>query len=199
MSVVQIFVKIIHSFHQWAGQRSWYSNWLWAGQSGDRIPVGARFSAPVQTGPGAHPASCTMGTGSFLGFKSSWGVTMTPHPLLVPWSRKSRAIPLLLLWAVWPVQSQSACTRVHFTFNFTIPLACTECYDSLPFSEASSIPLCYIPFPSTFFHQLVFHPPSLHLAIYFLVYLSASLFPNSYIILFWEFIFFHFLYMPKPT
>ena len=30
---------------------------------------GARFSAPVQTGPGAHPASCTMGTGSFPGVK----------------------------------------------------------------------------------------------------------------------------------
>jgi hypothetical protein len=28
-----------------------------------------RFLAPVQTGPGAHPASCTMGTGSFLGVK----------------------------------------------------------------------------------------------------------------------------------
>jgi hypothetical protein len=27
--------------------------------------VGARFSAPVQTGPEAQPASCTMGTGSF--------------------------------------------------------------------------------------------------------------------------------------
>jgi len=26
--------------------------------------VGARFSAPVQTGPGAHPASYTVGTGS---------------------------------------------------------------------------------------------------------------------------------------
>jgi len=25
---------------------------------------GARFSAPVHSGPGAHPASCTMGTGS---------------------------------------------------------------------------------------------------------------------------------------
>ena len=25
---------------------------------------GARFSAPVQTGPGSHPASYTMGTGS---------------------------------------------------------------------------------------------------------------------------------------
>ena len=30
---------------------------------------GARFSAPVQTGPGAHPASCIMGTGSFPGVK----------------------------------------------------------------------------------------------------------------------------------
>jgi hypothetical protein len=36
-----------------------------AGRSGDRIPVGARFFAHVQTGPGAHPASSTMGTGSF--------------------------------------------------------------------------------------------------------------------------------------
>ena len=27
----------------------------------------ARFSAPVQTGPGAYPASYTMGTGSFPG------------------------------------------------------------------------------------------------------------------------------------
>ena len=30
---------------------------------------GARFSAPIQAGPGAHPASCTMGTGSFPGGK----------------------------------------------------------------------------------------------------------------------------------
>jgi hypothetical protein len=29
----------------------------------------ARFSAPVQTGPGTHPGSYTMGTGSFLGVK----------------------------------------------------------------------------------------------------------------------------------
>jgi hypothetical protein len=28
----------------------------------------------------------------------------------------SRTIPLLPLWAVRPVQSLSACTRVHFTF-----------------------------------------------------------------------------------
>jgi hypothetical protein len=43
------------------------------------------------------------------------GVTLTPHPLQVPWSRKCRAIPLLSLWAVRPVQNLSACTRVHFT------------------------------------------------------------------------------------
>jgi len=57
---------------------------LRAGRSGDRIPVGARFSAPVQTGPGSHPASCTMCTVSFPVVKSGRGVTLTPHPLLVP-------------------------------------------------------------------------------------------------------------------
>jgi len=60
------------------------SDWLRAGRYGDRILVEARFSAPVQTGPGAHPASCTMGTGSFPRVKSGRGVTLTPHPLLVP-------------------------------------------------------------------------------------------------------------------
>ena len=35
---------------------------------------GARFSAPVQIGPGSHPTSCTLGTGSFPGVKSSQGV-----------------------------------------------------------------------------------------------------------------------------
>ena len=40
------------------------SDSLRAGRSGNRIPVGARFSAPVQTGPGAHPASCAKGIGS---------------------------------------------------------------------------------------------------------------------------------------
>jgi hypothetical protein len=107
---------------QWAGWRSRYSNWLRAGRSRDRIPVGARFSAPVQTGPGAHPASCTMGIVSFPGVKSGRVVTLTPHPLLVPWSWKSRAVPLLPLWAVRPVQSLSACTRVYCTFTYCLQL-----------------------------------------------------------------------------
>jgi len=50
-------------------KRSRYSDSLRAGRSGDRLPVGTRFTASVQTGPGAHPASYTMGTGYFPGVK----------------------------------------------------------------------------------------------------------------------------------
>jgi len=45
---------------------------------------GARFSALVQTGPGAHPTSFTMGAGSFPGVNSGRGMTLISHPLLVP-------------------------------------------------------------------------------------------------------------------
>jgi hypothetical protein len=34
--------------------------------------------------PGAHPAYCTMDTGSFPGVNSGRGLTLTPQPLLVP-------------------------------------------------------------------------------------------------------------------
>jgi hypothetical protein len=88
--------------------------------------------------------------------------------------------------------------------NVTIPCRSQEI---LPFLSAIST------FPSTLFHKLVFHPPSLELAIYFLVYLSALLFPNSYVILcrvrhwssgcelynFWGEFYFISFYMPKPT
>ena len=74
---------------------------LRAERSGDRIPVGRDFP-PVQTGPGTHPASCTMGTGSFPGgggVNYGRGVLLTNNPFLVPWSWNSRAIPLPTLWA----------------------------------------------------------------------------------------------------
>ena len=58
-----------------------YSDSLQAGRSGDRIPVEAKFSAHVKTGPGAHPASYTMGTGSLLGVKRPGrGVDPPPPP-----------------------------------------------------------------------------------------------------------------------
>jgi hypothetical protein len=80
-------VDISRSMNVWDRQLSQYSDWLWAGLSGDRIPMGVRFSTPVQTGPGAHPASCTIGTESFPGVESGRGVMLTAHPLLVPRSK----------------------------------------------------------------------------------------------------------------
>jgi hypothetical protein len=76
------------SFHSWYGPCSSVGIATSYGLDGPGIESrwGARFSALVQTGPGAHPASCTMGTGSFPGVKSGQGVTLTPHPLLVLWS-----------------------------------------------------------------------------------------------------------------
>jgi hypothetical protein len=49
--------------------RSRYSDSLWAGRFGNLVPVRASFSAPVRSGDGDHPVSCTMGTGSFPGVK----------------------------------------------------------------------------------------------------------------------------------
>ena len=87
-------------------------------------------------------------------------------------------------WHYWIHDRQILCDD---SFHF-IPVACAECDNSLPFSGASSIPLCSVLFLTTLLHHLFFHPLSPHLAIYFLVYLSV-LFPNSYIIPFWEFYF----------
>ena len=64
--------------------------------------------------------------------------------------------------------------------NATIPCSSQEL---LPF-----LSVIYF-FPATLLRQLFFHPLSPHLVIYFLVYLSILLFPNSYIIPFWEFYF----------
>jgi hypothetical protein len=64
----------------WAGIAQSVSDSLRAGRSGDQIAVGARFSAPVQTSPGAHPVSYTTGTGSFLGVKRP-GRGVDTHPI----------------------------------------------------------------------------------------------------------------------
>jgi hypothetical protein len=87
-----------------------------------------------------------MGTGSFSGVKSGRDVTLTPHPLLVPWSRNGSAITLLPLWAVRPVQSLSACTRVHFTLIMVGP-ATEPCrwiltYDKTYYASLHSLVYC---------------------------------------------------------
>jgi hypothetical protein len=55
----------------WSWQRRRYSESLRAGRFGDRIPAGARFSAPVYIGPGAHPVSYIIDRGPFPGVKGA--------------------------------------------------------------------------------------------------------------------------------
>jgi hypothetical protein len=78
--------------------------------------VGVRFFVYVQTGPGAHPASCIMGTGSIVGVK--WQGRGVDHP--PPSSAEvenGRAIPLP------PFQGHEACNRVNFTFSGLLVIA----------------------------------------------------------------------------
>jgi len=57
-------------------------------------------------------------------YTSCCGRGVTPHPFYCRGQRKGKAIPLLPLWAVRPVPSLSACTRVHFNFVYT---SCCKC------------------------------------------------------------------------
>ena len=74
---------------------------------GDRIPVGARFSAPVQIGPGAHPASCTKGNGSFQG-----GVD---HPPPSSVEVEGRVELYICSGPWWPVQGRTLGLLTHVT------------------------------------------------------------------------------------
>ena len=116
----------------------------------DRILVGTRFSTcpPDQTGPGAHPASCKMGTGSFLGVKCGRGVLLTPfqcrghgrvEPYLYPpsgphWTCNGITLPLLLGRCVL-VNDLKVCRHQHQLSNIisvglTVCLLCTRSYPS---------------------------------------------------------------------
>ena len=70
---------------------------------------GARFSAPIQTGPGANPASYTRGTGSFLGVKQlGRGIDHPP-----PSSAEVKERVRLYLYSP---SGSSWCSRVNFPF-----------------------------------------------------------------------------------
>jgi hypothetical protein len=76
---------------------------LRAGRSGDRIPVGRDFTA-VQTSPGTHPASCTMGTGSFPVVKRPGrGADPSPHSNAVVMKEES--------YTSTPPMGRTACTE----------------------------------------------------------------------------------------
>jgi hypothetical protein len=77
---IRSFISLSHDRSEASSKASsLYRDWLRAGRSGDRIPVMAEIFRTVQTGPVAHPASCTMDTRSFPGVKRPW--RGADHPL----------------------------------------------------------------------------------------------------------------------
>jgi hypothetical protein len=90
-------------------RHTWRKNWVNCAVLTGNIPG-------LRTGLGPTQPPVQRVPGRSRGVKSGLGLTLSPNPLLVPLSWKVRAIPLLPLLAVRPVQSLSACTGVHFTF-----------------------------------------------------------------------------------
>jgi hypothetical protein len=85
------FIKILSD--------NWYSDWLWAGQSGDRIPVGRDFlhlSRPA-LGPTQPPVQWVPGFSRGQKTAGAWRWPLTPSSAKV--YKKSTAIHLLSLRA----------------------------------------------------------------------------------------------------
>jgi hypothetical protein len=76
----------------------------------DRIPVGKKFSALVQTGSGAQLASYAMGTRSFPVVKRPGRGVDYPPPNYMRGLRTSRDIHLVQIWAF------VVCSRLKFIF-----------------------------------------------------------------------------------
>jgi len=79
-------------------------------------PRGGEIFRTYRDRPWGPPSLLYNGYRVFPRSKERPGRDADHHPLLVPWSRKNSAIPLLPLWTVRPVTSLSTCTKVHFTF-----------------------------------------------------------------------------------
>jgi hypothetical protein len=65
---------------------------------------GARVSAPVQNGPGAYPASYTMGTGSFPGVKRPGRGVDHPPPSSAEVKERVELYIYIPYGPSWPVQ-----------------------------------------------------------------------------------------------
>jgi hypothetical protein len=79
-------------------------------REGRRIPVGARFSNPVQTDPGAHQATCTMAIGSFQKVKRPGrGVNHPP-------SSSAEVKERVELYLHSPSSTSMGCSGANFAF-----------------------------------------------------------------------------------
>ena len=93
-----IYLCIVHIQSNGPGSSVGIATELRAGLSGIESKRGQDFP-PVQTGPGAHPASY-MGAGSFPGVEAPGAWDWPPPHLVCRGLRKSIVIPLLILRAL---------------------------------------------------------------------------------------------------
>jgi hypothetical protein len=95
--------------------------------------MAARFSAPIQTSPGPHLASCTIGTRSFPGVKRPGRGASHPTP------SRAEANKRVELYLYSPLVLNGL-YRFHFTFTLNSPYcfcfiwnqAIMSCYKALP-------------------------------------------------------------------
>jgi hypothetical protein len=78
MGVCYTFCSTLYCSNGLPEQWSQQSDSLRAGRSAFRMPVGLRFSGPIQTDLEAHPASCTMYTCPFTGGKATRALRWPP-------------------------------------------------------------------------------------------------------------------------
>ena len=98
---------------------TWTTGWTVRGSN----PGGSRISAPIQTGPGAHPASYTMGTGSFPEVKHPGRDDDHPPPSS---AEVKERVELYLYSHFWAFV---VCFRFNFTFHFTSEAFCSSISD----------------------------------------------------------------------
>jgi len=138
MNLFQQF-KSLYSTNMWARYFSRYSDWLWAGRSGDRIPVRVEIFRTCSDRPWDPPSLLYHMYWFFPGGKERPGRDADPSPPSTAVVKKEQsytstppightactepqclysiAIPLLPLLAVRPVQNLSACTVQLYLYS----------------------------------------------------------------------------------
>ena len=165
----------------WAGQLSRYSDWLQAGQSGDRIPVGGEIFRTCPDRPWGLPSLLYNGYRVFPGGKERPGRDANPSPL------SSAVVMKGQNYTSSPPIHRTACTEPQCLYKGALYLTSVPvqgCTLPLPYNLFLVVN-CLI-FSAMRFRSLVKPPPASQATILFLLlqniycfFFFALLFPSS--------------------